>query len=280
MDRLGRRLREEREAKGATLQDAEAATHIRAHFLESLEAGDFAAFGGGDVQVRGFLCIYARYLELSPDDVLRRYNAEVHGVEDPPTQAQSEPQPEPDEPSDDLTSIRFHPRDIPMGSSLPRWMSVKTVIIVGLVLTMLLSILALATYLMNEPEGVQLLAPLTRGEPTQTMQATRGYTPTVTPVTDLPTPTLPTNVSGETTVTLEASEHVQVRVRRGDEILFQEMMTPGQIETWTEEESIVVETGNGAALRVTVNGAELGTLCNERGELCTRAWGPSGEVTP
>ncbi|MFW6082678.1 MAG: helix-turn-helix domain-containing protein [Chloroflexota bacterium] len=280
MDRLGRRLREAREAKEATLQEAEAATHIRAHFLESLEAGDFAAFGGGDVQVRGFLCIYARYLDLSPDDVLRRYSAEVHGAEDTPPEEPGETEPEPDAPPDDLTSLRFHPRDIPMGSSLPRWMSVKTVVIVGLVLTTLLGILALATYLMNEPGGAKWLAPLTRTEPTQTIGVTTVPSPTATSVPDLPTPTLPTTTSGETMLTLEATEHVQVRVRREDEILFEEMMTPGQVETWTGDEIITVETGNGAALRVTVNGAELGALCDMRGELCTRAWGPSGEVTP
>ncbi len=280
VDKLGPRLREAREAKGATLQDAETATHIRAHFLDSLEAGDFATFRGGDVQVRGFLRIYARYLDISPDDVIRRYSVEVDGENHAFTEpVEGEAPPQPSEPPEDLASVRFRPRNIPMGSSLPPWMSVKTVIIFGIVLTVLLGILALATYVMNQPDGGQLLGPLTGSGPTQTPQMSRALTATAILIADL-LPTLPANSKDDVTVALEATEQVQVRVRRGDDILFQEMMVPGQVETWTETETITVETGNGTAVRVTVNRAQLGMLCDERGELCTRAWDPSGEVTP
>jgi hypothetical protein len=56
-------------------------------------------------------------------------------------------------------------------------------------------------------------------------------------------------------------------------------MEPGQTHSWTDNDIIIVETGNGAALQVTVNGASLGTM-GERGEFCARAWTPSGEVSP
>jgi cytoskeletal protein RodZ len=275
VDRLGRRLREAREAKGSSLEEAEAATRIRAHFLELLEAGDFAAFAGGDVQVRGFLRIYARYLDLPPEDVLGRYSAEVHGTEfSASEQAQEEAQPSAPEPDTDLTDIRFRPRDIPVTSSLPRWMSVRTVMIVGLVLTILLGILAVVTYVMNQPEDEQLRAPTTTTTPTSIAQSA-----TSTAVPDQSTPTSLVSADGRVTLALEATEHVQVRVKRGTNVVFEQMMVPRQTETWSDDEMIVVETGNGAALQVTVNGAELGPM-GDRGELCTRAWGPSGEVPP
>ena len=275
MDKLGRRLREAREAKGSTLEEAEAATRIRAHFLESLEAGDFAAFGGGDVQVRGFLRIYARYLELSPEDVLGRYSAEVGGTEFSPGElGQDQAISGPPDATEDLTSIKFHPRDIPVGSSLPRWMSVKTVIIVGLLLTTLLVILALVTYLMNRPENEQLLAPLAGTTPTQI-----AYAPAATSPVDQPTPTFAVSTNGRITLSLEAAEHVQVRVIIDGEVVFQEMMVSGQVETWTDDNWIQVETGNGAALKVTVNGTALGRM-GERGQLSSRAWGPDGEMAP
>lgn len=275
MDKLGRRLRQAREAKGSTLEEAEAGTHIRAHFLKLLEAGDFAAFAGGDVQVRGFLSIYARYLDLSVEDVLGHYMVEVHGedlsvAEAAPEEAKSQPV----EPADDLTAIRFRPRNIPVNSSLPRWMSVKTVMIVGLVLTVLLAILAVATYIMNQPDDARLLTPLVT-----TTSIAASDTPTATPATEQTTPTSPVSTSDEVTLAVEATEHVQVRVRRGSEIVFEDRMVPSQTEMWTDDELIVLETGNGAALQVTVNGTALGTM-GGRGELCTRAWGPSGEVTP
>ena len=275
MGKLGPRLREARAARGTTLQEAEDVTHIRAHFLELLEAGDFAAFAGGDVQVRGFLRIYARYLDLSPEDVLRQYSAEVHGEELSTVEAErDEAPPEPVHSSDDLTAIRFRPRDIPVTSSLPRWMSVKTVMIVGLVLTVLLALLALVTYLMNRPNDERARIPLTATPPMAVANA-----PSRTTDVEEPTPALPVSSSGEVTLALEATEHVRVRVHQGGDVVFEQTMTPGQTKTWTDEEIIVVETGNGAALQVTINGTALGTLC-KRGQLCTRAWGPNGEITP
>ena len=70
METLGAWLCRTREAKESTLEEAESATRIRARFLEALEKGDLAAFPGGDVQIRGFLRIYAHYLDLPLDEVL------------------------------------------------------------------------------------------------------------------------------------------------------------------------------------------------------------------
>jgi len=163
VEKLGRWLREAREAKGNTLQEAEEATRIRADLLELLEAGDFAAFPGGDVQLRGFLRIYARYLGLSTEEVLGRYSAEVYGSESPPVSAElREVEEKLAQPTEDLTSIQFRPRDIPVASTLPRWMSLETVLIVGIILTVLLAALAVAAYVMNQPEegqSIQLESP-------------------------------------------------------------------------------------------------------------------------
>ena len=54
------------------------------------------------------------------------------------------------------------------------------------------------------------------------------------------------------------------------------MLAPGEM-TWSGREAIVVDTGNGAALQVTVNGQAQGKMCG-RGQVCTRAWGPTGEL--
>lgn len=174
MQKLGRLLRETREVQGITLEEAADATRIRAQFLELLEAGDFAAFPGGDVQVRGFLRIYARHLDLSAEEVLGRYSAEVHGGETPtfeaaPVSAQGEIA----ESADDLTSIRFRPRDIPVSSSLPRWMSLETVLIVGIVLTVLLVMLAIVSYVMNQPENSPSLPSVAPGTPTAVVLSRR-----------------------------------------------------------------------------------------------------------
>jgi cytoskeletal protein RodZ len=274
VDKLGRWLHEAREAKGSTLEEAEGSTRIRAQFLELLEAGDFAAFPGGDVQVRGFLRIYARYLDLAPEDVLGRYSAEVLGR--PTSAADTVAIPNPSEPPaspDDLTAIKFRPRDIPVTSSLPRWMSVETVLILGVVLIVLLAVLAVVTYLLNRPGTPQALASDAATVPLATAPA-----PTLSP-TITPSPTVFFSAGGAVTLTLSATEHVLTRVTQGDQVVFDGQLAPGQAETWSGEETIVVATGNGAGLQVTVNGQTLGAMCG-RGEICTRAWEPAGEVSP
>ncbi|HDD24942.1 MAG TPA: hypothetical protein ENF52_05860, partial [Chloroflexi bacterium] len=77
MESVGVWLRQARERLDATLEDVEAATHIRERFIKALEAGDFTAFPGGEVQIRGFLRIYARYLGLPAEEALSRYEAEA-----------------------------------------------------------------------------------------------------------------------------------------------------------------------------------------------------------
>jgi cytoskeleton protein RodZ len=275
VEKLGRWLREAREAKGSTLEEAEATTCIRGQFLELLEAGDYAAFPGGDVQVRGFLRIYARYLDLSPEDVLERYSAEVPNLVLPAVEAATATMPsEPPSSADDLTSIRFRPRDIPVSSSLPRWMSVETVLIFGAVLIILLVVLAIVVYMMNRPGAGQALASAAATAPSEI-----AVSPTPSSITVSPIPAIPTNPDGGITLTLEATEHVGARVTRGVRVVFDGLMSPGQTETWSDDEVIVVATGNGAGLQVTVNGQALGPMCG-RGEICTRAWGPTGEVSP
>lgn len=54
---LGRYLRETRETKELTLEDAEATLHIRRRILEAFELGDFTVSGVSDVQVRGSFVI-------------------------------------------------------------------------------------------------------------------------------------------------------------------------------------------------------------------------------
>ena len=70
---LGRYLRESREAKELTLDDAEQALRIRRRTLESFEQGEFRIADASVVQIRGFLGNYARYLGLDEEKILQYY---------------------------------------------------------------------------------------------------------------------------------------------------------------------------------------------------------------
>ncbi|MYE27717.1 MAG: DUF4115 domain-containing protein [Chloroflexi bacterium] len=71
---LGQILREAREANEITIEDAVAGLKIRQPILEAFEAGEFEIAGVPEIQVRGMLRIYARFLELDEEDVLRLYS--------------------------------------------------------------------------------------------------------------------------------------------------------------------------------------------------------------
>ncbi|MEE8390287.1 MAG: helix-turn-helix domain-containing protein, partial [Anaerolineae bacterium] len=133
MEMLGVWLRQTREAEGNTLEEVEIATRIRPRFLAALEASDFSAFSGGEVQVRGFLRIYARYLDLSPDEVLARYDTEIHGahVASPSVPAETYPA-SPTRPA--TRSAPFQLRSTP---PRPSAVNLTTLVIVGLAIIVL-----------------------------------------------------------------------------------------------------------------------------------------------
>ena len=71
---LGEYLREAREAKEIEIEDVVAKLRIRQPILESFEAGEFEVRGVPEIQIRGLLRIYARFLEQDEDHVLLLYD--------------------------------------------------------------------------------------------------------------------------------------------------------------------------------------------------------------
>jgi cytoskeleton protein RodZ len=274
MDTLGIWLRQAREGQGSTLAEAAVGTRIRPRFLEALEAGDFAAFPGGDVQLRGFLRIYARYLGLPPDEVVARYNAEVHGVEAAPPAAPAKTQPL-SPASAPTRPMTFQPPSTPVYTARPRRLSLETLMIAGVLLVVLVAIVAGGAYLVSRFTGEDAAATAEAALPTTAAQTPS--TAAQTPAPPAATPIFPASPQGGVTLTLEATEHVWVRVMADGRTAFEGMLATEQVETWSGREVIVVETGDGAGLQVTVNGQPQGTMCG-RAQVCARGWGPVGEV--
>lgn len=76
--RIGRTLRKARTDRGLELADVERATKIRAKFLEAMEEERWEALPA-PAYARGFLDIYARYLDLDRDALLEQYRETVEG---------------------------------------------------------------------------------------------------------------------------------------------------------------------------------------------------------
>ena len=90
---VGKRLREAREAKGASIEEASGATRIRAYYIEALEKGDFSALPS-PVQVRGFLRAYAKYLGLEAEELFADLEAHARNLTEEPQAAKPETTPE------------------------------------------------------------------------------------------------------------------------------------------------------------------------------------------
>jgi len=69
MNALSEKLRQAREARALTIEQAASATRIRAHYLSAMEAGDFSSLPSR-VHTRGFLRAYAEFLALDAEPLL------------------------------------------------------------------------------------------------------------------------------------------------------------------------------------------------------------------
>jgi cytoskeletal protein RodZ len=283
MQNLGKWLRQAREAKGLSLEDVEEVTRIRTRYLKALEMGDYQVFSGGESQIRGFLRRYAAHLDLSADDGIARYEQEVHGrVLEPREPAVAPPMPS----RTPNTISPARPMDL-NPSARNVW---PIVAVIAFVIFLVLG----GFWLLSSDLDLSLssIFPFaSTPQPTATEDIPGpGVTEPVQPTQPLQTPadpeatsapTSPPATGGEVTITLKSQEHVWVRVQADGLVVFAGLMAPEETQTWSAQESILVETGNGAALTATVNGESLGSL-GDRGEIVARVWGPQGEleVTP
>src|SRR5436190_4299405 len=75
---FGEELRREREIRGISLKEIADATKISKRFLEAIEKNDHRTLPA-PVFTRGFVREYARYLGLSSEEIVNRYNFAAAG---------------------------------------------------------------------------------------------------------------------------------------------------------------------------------------------------------
>lgn len=82
---VGQQLRQRREERRLTLEQVAQATHIRPHYLQALEEGEWARLPSR-AQARGFFRAYAGYLDLDPEQLFQIAETEQQpAVPDTPT---------------------------------------------------------------------------------------------------------------------------------------------------------------------------------------------------
>lgn len=286
-DRIGALLREAREKKGVSLEEAEKATRIRARFLRALEDDDLAALPA-PAQARGFLSIYAEFLGLNAEQVVDWYDA---GRKKPRTarpagRVRPTPPPAPAAtPSPAPQAPRPPARTAPPSSQAPqirsrrlRWLSPDVFVAVAITLV-------LGTFLVW---GVLQFANGRGATPTDTPSPTlspagpRAPTATLTPQIDAtatePLPT-PQAVYSGVDVIIRAEQRIWVSVSVDGAEQFVGQMLAGASREFQGQNVIEVSTGNGLGTHVIWNGRDQGTL-GQIGEDVIRLWTTAGPMTP
>jgi len=258
MGELGDLLRKTREDKGLSLAQVEQATRIRSDYLQALEEEAYERLPA-PVYAKGFLRNYALYLGLDPQKVLSLYHEPEAAVETTPGAAML------DEPLKPFTVRRLWP--------------------VGLI-PLLIAVVAIGWWGYQRYYGMM---PFARAAPTPTPTtaptATRTLpTPTVPPPTTTSSPTATASPTlTPTAVGLELSiEVVDQRswllVLADGERVFAGILEPGARDTWTARQRIVLRSGNAGAVRITLNGQDLG-LFGEIGQVVEKEWTVPGVPT-
>jgi transcriptional regulator with XRE-family HTH domain len=268
METIGQRLRQARERLGLSLEEAERTTRIRAQHLSALERDDFHALPS-PVQARGFLKNYADYLGLDTDRLLQDYGAAPSTRRPPAARPTTAPRAE----------VRVRRRG---------WFSADLLVAAAI---------ALGTLTLLVWGGGRLMASL-RAAATPAGQSSALLIPTAT---ETQTATAPPPASGQPIAAFEAPtatatlppldlpvggvsvrvlavQRAWVRALADGQERYQGRVEPGAIIDLAGDRQIEVTTGNGAGLRLTLNGEDLG-LMGGLDEALTRIWTTEGEIT-
>jgi len=305
---IGQQLKRRRELLGLSLEDVERHTHLRQHYLVALEAGDQAGLPS-PVQGRGMLNNYAAFLGLNPDtllllfaeglqtqlkarqvvlpgnshsDVIARNEAIPQDGSYPPNS------PNPPEGAQRLSTKlarRFFSPDFLIGGIL-------AVFLIGFLFWGVIRVFSMISNTELSPTAPSIAEVLLATATPSETPTPEPFTPTSPPVAQLfPTLSIVTGTpeegappeSGATQsavqVYLTIQQRAWIRVTVDGEIQFEGRVIPGSAYPFVGDSQVEVLTGNGAALQVFFNGADLG-LMGEPGQIAHQVYTSQGVFAP
>ena len=305
MDEIGHILREARENKGLSLEEAQAKTRISVRYLTALENGQYSALPTA-VHVRGFLRNYARFLGLDPQPLLTRYAA-GQGQDAPlPTAELREITPDnplverQDQPFFDPVNMEVNGKsNYGVGSGGSGGM-LQIIIIVALVIALALIANRFIPILFGRggsENAVQEVGDAVRDVVADMTGATATPAPTASPTGEssvvvngteqpivstgrnnpggVPTatatrPPLPATLD-EVRLKLEILERTWMEVTVDGSVVFSGIARANDVYEWTAQQEAKVVTGNAVGIFATVNDVALGRL-GGRGEQYEEVW--------
>lgn len=230
---IGERLRYQREAIPASLYQASRETKIRVDFLEYMERDNFR-FMSGRTYIRGLLRSYARWLRLDEEEL----SSEFDRLHAPPLGP----------------SVRqiFKEPAVSAKGRRPHWL------IAAAVAAVILMAFSLAG-LMGSPSG-NVASPPTDTEARTVVAPTTGPESQQTPsrVAEVP-PVQGVQVKVDITGT---RSWMRVQADGREDPIFEGILRSGESRTFEGTDQLIILFGNLGAVKITVNGRELGVPGN------------------
>jgi cytoskeleton protein RodZ len=306
MDELGQILRQARENKGLSLEEAYEETRINAQYLEALENGEYSSLPSA-THTRGFLKNYARFLGLDPNPLIERYSqSQAHQPRPETRQRQIEESttPLPTQQVDEQPFFDPVNVEVDLGSRRDPESAVRLVIIAALIIALVLVGNRFLPLLLNNNDGseaitngiTEMVQNLMDDEPameegledgtmesdplatpdatdeaiTSTSRTSTGSETAILPTPSPTRPALPATLD-EINLKLEITERTWLESTIDDEIVFSGIARAGDEFEWTAEDEAKLLTGNAIGIFVTINDIPLGRL-GDRGQNKEEIW--------
>jgi cytoskeleton protein RodZ len=283
---IGRTLQERREALSLTFDEIEAHTHVRTHYLQALEAGDFDHLPSS-VQTRGMLNNYAHFLDMDVDVILLRFaeGLQAQRLERQTTLAEKTIGSDANRTSRTILFPRVR-----------RFFSMDVLVGAGLILFLLISAIWGTTRVIGSrsastPQPTTL--PISDVLAITTLASTAIPVPTnesgnvavIPTVNATAIVTVPAAGQGPVQIVLVALEQAFVRVTVDGKNLFDGRVIAGTAYPFNGNSQIEILTGNGAAISILFNQSDLGPM-GSIGEVVDRIYtadailNPTATITP
>lgn len=226
---IGGDLAAAREAAGQTIDDVSRATRIRGELLRRIENDDFAGCGGA-VYARGHLRSIATHLGLDPVPLVEEFDRANGGVQAPAAR-----------------EIFEHEVIAMPERKGPNWTGAMAAVAAVLLVIALVSV-----FTANTPAGSPpAAAPLTSSTPTPSVAPSSA--PTSQP------PLVAGNLGGVNLRVTLVNSRSWVTVRADGKTVYEGLMRAPMQQDFTAKNKINVVFGNAGAVRIVVNGRDLGS---------------------
>lgn len=265
---LGRYLRESRELRELTIEDAVHTLKIRRPILEAFESGDFEALEVSPVQIRGMLRNYARYLQIDEELLVRYYQAALEGRAD---DTRRRPKSKSRKTQEIPIALRAPQRITDTPPAMPtvvlgdppgtrRTGNILTFL--GILLLSFLSIAVIVLVIVDvlEEPAIQDTTQAAFNPFAGTLPPTATFTPSRTPTLFVPTATV-SNIGSEfdgqgVLVTVELLQRAWLRFTVDGAEKFADIGRPGDILEFKAFNEVILSSSNAAALNIVYNGQQ------------------------